>query len=207
MARKQKRYHYIYKTTNVINLKFYVGMHSTDDLNDGYIGSGKYLWNSIRKYGRENFNIEFLEFFDDRKSLVEREKNLVNEHLLKDALCMNLTTGGGDGWTYYNKKNNSWKNKERNKIHKNFLGKTHSVLTKKLMSDAKQGSQNPFLGKKHTKASKELMSSKAKLRIGNKNSQFGTCWVYNHLENKKIKKEDLASYLEKGYFSGRKNVL
>jgi len=43
MPRKQKKYHYIYKTTNILNYKFYIGMHSTDDLDDGYVGSGKRL--------------------------------------------------------------------------------------------------------------------------------------------------------------------
>ena len=59
MGRKQKKYHFIYKTTNLINDKFYIGMHSTDDLNDKYIGSGKRLWYSINKYGINNFKLTF----------------------------------------------------------------------------------------------------------------------------------------------------
>lgn len=51
MARKEKQYHFIYKTINIINNKYYIGMHSTDDLNDGYVGSGKRLWYSINKNG------------------------------------------------------------------------------------------------------------------------------------------------------------
>src|ERR1035441_3781374 len=97
MARKQKKWHYIYKTTNLVNSKFYIGMHSTDNLEDEYIGSGKYLWNSIRKHGRENFKIEFLEFFENRENLKAREKVLVNENLLKDPMCMNLVIGGEGG--------------------------------------------------------------------------------------------------------------
>ena len=72
-------------------------MHSTDDLNDGYIGSGKKLWYSIKKYGKENFKIEYLEFFKNRKLLIEAEKKIVNNELIKDPLCLNLKLGGTGG--------------------------------------------------------------------------------------------------------------
>ena len=74
MARKPHKYHYIYKTTCKVNGKFYIGMHSTSNLEDGYIGSGKRLWNSIRKHGKENHECEILEWLPDRSSLKEREK-------------------------------------------------------------------------------------------------------------------------------------
>ena len=64
-----KRYHFIYKTTNVITNKFYIGMHSTDDLDDGYLGSGNYLMNSINKHGMDNHHRQILEFHTDRKTL------------------------------------------------------------------------------------------------------------------------------------------
>ena len=52
--RKVKNIHYIYKTTCNITGRWYVGMHSTSNENDGYMGSGKRLRYSIRKYGKEN---------------------------------------------------------------------------------------------------------------------------------------------------------
>ena len=94
MPRKPKKYHYIYKTTNKLNNKFYIGMHSTDDLNDGYLGSGKYLQRAVKKYGRKNFKIEFLEFLNTREELIEKEEYVVNKDLLQNPLCMNLRTGG-----------------------------------------------------------------------------------------------------------------
>ena len=41
MSRKEHIYHYIYKTTNLINNKFYIGMYSTSNLDDGYLGRCK----------------------------------------------------------------------------------------------------------------------------------------------------------------------
>ena len=73
-------------------------MHSTNDLEDGYIGSGKILWRYIKKYGRENFAFEILEQHPNRDELKKREKELVNEETLKDNLCLNLKIGGEGGW-------------------------------------------------------------------------------------------------------------
>ncbi len=58
--------------------------------------------------------------------------------------------------------------------------------------------------KKHLEKTKQKMSEKAKQRIGDKNSSFGTCWITKENENKKIKKEDLEVYLQQGWIKGRK---
>ncbi len=80
----KKKYNFIYKTTNIINEKFYIGIHSTNDLEDGYLGSGLLLNRSIAKHGEENHKIERLEFFKTRKKAFEKEVEIVNEDLLKD---------------------------------------------------------------------------------------------------------------------------
>lgn len=92
--RPEKKYHILYKTTNLLNGKFYVGVHSTNNLEDGYLGSGTYLRRSIRKYGPQNFKREILEFFDSRRTLLEKERELVNSEFIKEATCMNLHIGG-----------------------------------------------------------------------------------------------------------------
>lgn len=96
---KKKTYHFIYKTTNLKNKKFYIGMHSTNDLNDGYIGSGTRLKKSVEIYGIKCFKFEILEFLPDRDSLKVRERELVNEETLDDDKCMNLKLGGDSGFS------------------------------------------------------------------------------------------------------------
>ena len=74
MPRKQYTLHYIYKTTNLLNGKYYIGMHSTFNINDGYLGSGKRLWYSINKYGKQNHKIEIIEFCDNRDELKKKRR-------------------------------------------------------------------------------------------------------------------------------------
>ena len=83
MLKNKIKYHFLYKTTNLINNKYYYGMHSTYKLDDGYLGSGKILRYSIRKYGKENFVIEIIEFYSSREELVEAEIKLITEAELK----------------------------------------------------------------------------------------------------------------------------
>lgn len=71
-------------------------MHSTDDLDDGYLGSGQVLWKSLRKHGKHNHSFEILEYHADRKSLSNREEQILTEEIRKHPLCMNLR-GGGTG--------------------------------------------------------------------------------------------------------------
>ena len=195
---KSKKYHFIYKTTNLKNGKFYVGMHSTNNLNDGYLGSGKRLKRSIKKYGKENFKIEYLEFFDSRELLVEREKQLVNEELLKDTNCMNLMNGGGGG--FISTENQRIRSIAGGNVHKfrlqydiEYKIKHIQIFSKIREKWINSGNHNfkTFLGKTHTEETKKKIgeaNSKKQKEIGN--SQFGTKWITNGTENKKIKKEE-----------------
>ena len=94
----RRKFHLLYKTTCLITGRYYIGVHSTNDLNDGYLGSGKRLRLSIKKHGKANHRFEILEDCSDqgRKFLIAREKFVVNHDLLKDPLCMNLREGGND---------------------------------------------------------------------------------------------------------------
>lgn len=91
---KCMKYHYFYKITNNINNHFYYGVHNTDDLDDGYMGSGKRLHLAYKKYGIENFTKEILKFFDSSNEAFEYESEIVNEELVKNDDCYNIQIGG-----------------------------------------------------------------------------------------------------------------
>ncbi len=92
-------YYTIYKTTNLINGKFYIGKHQTKDLNDGYLGSGKLLKRAINKYGLDNFHKEILYVCESEKQMNALEKILV---VPDPELNYNLCTGGHGGFGYIN---------------------------------------------------------------------------------------------------------
>jgi hypothetical protein len=83
---KNMKYHFIYKTSHK-NGKYYIGRHSTENLDDGYIGSGR--WPASIK-DRTNVSREILEFVDNVELLKQLEGKYLQEHYGKPG-CMNAT--------------------------------------------------------------------------------------------------------------------
>ena len=86
--------HYLYKTTNLVNGKEYIGVHSTNNMNDGYLGSGVALKHAFKKYGKENFAKVVLETFADRDALLRGESARVDRDSVNRCDTYNMTTGG-----------------------------------------------------------------------------------------------------------------
>ena len=213
---RQHKYHYIYKTTCNVTNRFYIGMHSTSNLNDGYIGSGRRLWLSINKHGKENHSTEILEWLPNRSSLKLREKELVNESLLSDPMCMNLQLGGGGGLsgeehrTKWIKAGSAAGNAKLAELWKDpEYAKTRALKIKDVMSrpevkDKALTGFNNYRGTPHTVETKERLSEIMKLKQnGISNSQFGTMWITNGILSKKIRKTDIVP---EGWRLGRKIV-
>lgn len=85
----------IYKTTNTLNGKYYIGAHN--GTKRSYKGSGVALQRAMKEHGRENFVREVLERFDTEEEMYAREAELVNEALVKDRNSYNIATGGKGG--------------------------------------------------------------------------------------------------------------
>jgi len=89
-----KKYHYVYQTKNLVNGKTYIGVHSTNNLNDEYIGSGSALRKAIKKYGKENFSCVIMAHFDTMAEAYEEERYLVNKDWISKEENYNISIGG-----------------------------------------------------------------------------------------------------------------
>lgn len=87
-------FHIVYLITNLINNKKYIGVHSTNNLDDGYMGSGKLIIKAIKKYGIENFKREILYQFDTAQEAYDKERELVTEKIINNNEYYNLREGG-----------------------------------------------------------------------------------------------------------------
>lgn len=96
-------YYFVYKTTNTINGKFYIGKHRCKDLSkDSYLGSGRTLRQAIKKYGKANFKREILCFFESEEEALDYELQVVTEDLIVDEKCYNETIGGRGSFHHIN---------------------------------------------------------------------------------------------------------
>ena len=78
------KYYYVYQTTNTINGKIYVGVHATNNLQNGYLGSGVNLHKSIRKHGKENFTKVILKMCHSYDEALMEERRIVTPEFMND---------------------------------------------------------------------------------------------------------------------------
>lgn len=147
----------IYKTTNKINGKFYVGKDEKN--NPDYYGSGLILNRAIDKYGKDNFIKEILEVCSNNKELSEREIYWIDK-LNATTEGYNIALGGAGGDTYsMNPDLDNIKEKFRGE-NNHFYGKRHTEDSKKKIADSKKGKPSWNSGKKniYSEETKEKMS-------------------------------------------------
>lgn len=204
--------HYIYKTTNTINGKYYYGKRSCKGsaIDDPYMGSGKLLKTSIKKYGIENFTKEILAYCDSSEDAYELEELVVTQKEVNDPMCYNIVVGGvigminmvGEKNGMYNKKHTQ---ESRKKMSESSKGKTHTEITKKKLSDIRKGIPKSEehkrkiscskLGTKYENCNREYV--KGKFRIHDYNGKLYTIKELANISN--IKPDTIYYRIKNGW--------
>ena len=198
--------YYLYEIKNLLNGKIYLGVHSTNDMNDGYMGSGSALRKDVGKFGLEQFSKTILETFTNSEEMYLREEKIVNIDFLKRDDVYNIRIGGKGGFDHINSNEESIKKRIDNRTSESFMkmseggrkGGNNVSAEKRLQSSIAGGKSffakygNPFAKIQHTPEFKQRHKEALRAiehQVGSKNSQFGTMWITTGLENKKIKKD------------------
>src|SRR5690606_11650656 len=161
-------YHIVYRTRDPITGEYYIGKHSTTDLDDGYQGSGR--WVEKCKADGRSLTTVTLAVFQTEDEALEFEREVVDDIRLSDPLCRNLTRGGRGSFAHLSggpqtaeKRKKIGKSvreylmkvspEERRARRGHFKGKPRPEHAKLMREN------NPFKGKKHTEETKRLIGN------------------------------------------------
>jgi group I intron endonuclease len=155
----------IYKTTNLVNGKIYIGKDKNN--NPTYLGSGKILKLAIKKYGKENFTKETLEECLTEEVWLLREKYWI-KHFDSISTGYNIAEGGQGGDTISNNPNrdvivnnhSKWM-VENNPTRGRKKSGDEIEKWKKSFGDKSKGVNNPNYGKHHSEETKSKIREKA----------------------------------------------
>ena len=145
----------IYKTTNLINGKFYIGK---DERNKpDYLGSGINVQSAIKKYGEENFIKETVEVCSTREELIEREKYWIKETKSQE-IGYYIADGGWGGNTY--------DEETRERISQEFKGREvdPKTIEKTKKTREKRKQENPDVYKM-SEEQKQILSKTHKGKV------------------------------------------
>lgn len=178
----------IYKITNKINNKIYIGKHQTHDLNDSYAGSGKLLRRAQRKHGIENFSKKILHVFDTEEEMNFKEAELVTAEFCLREDTYNMCVGGMGGFGYINSNglnlygNNGYTDNVKDDLNRGrdtqkYLSENDPEWKQRKIlkiSQALKGRVGTFKDKEHTEETKRKIGAKNSIaQSGSRNSQYG----------------------------------
>lgn len=167
----------LYKVTNLVNNKVYIGKTCLPKLNYRKVkhehsvlcGSNVYFHNALRKYGFDNFKWEVLGHYDSNEDLINAEIGYIVycQKYLK-LLLYNLTIGG-EGF-------NGYKHTDKTKelFRQQHLGKKFSQSHKDKISKSNIGKHDYWVGKLRSKLTKQKMSESQK-KAWQKRKESGIC--------------------------------
>lgn len=176
--------HYVYKITNKINNKIYVGVRSCveDPKNDAYMGSGVAIMRAHKKYGMDNFSKEIIQIFDSREEANEAEASIVTMEFCLREDTYNLKEGGLNG--FYTEEVKQKMSENRMGIVSWNKGVNHTQETRDKISNTRleRKIESPFKGRKHTPESIAKLKNKTvsedvknKMSESCRNQELYTC--------------------------------
>lgn len=183
-------HYYLYKITNLINNKIYIGVHKTDCLDDGYMGSGKKLMRAIKKYGISNFRKDILEYFDSEESMYDKEISIVDQVFLLREDVYNMKLGGPANFYYVNKAGLNHK-VNQHLIHGSRI-KTDSEYREQFSIKMKEVQARPEVKEKQRRFALEAGINR------------GRFWISNDVEQKSIMIDEESFGSMIGWYKGLK---
>lgn len=175
-------YYLVYKTTNTINGRYYIGAHATENLNDEYLGSGVALSKAIEKYGKQFFERKILHICETKEEMYLIEEKLVNHN---DPLSYNLRRGGKGGWDHVDSRGD-----------KNPM-KRPEVVEKVVSTSRNNGSYYTEKRIQHQKLMSQRASEKFKGKSRPEHSSFMKEWSKKYWkENREEIRNSLSSFFK-----------
>lgn len=159
-----KKYNYVYKITNLVNGKIYIGKHSTDNLDDNYMGSGVVLHQAYQKYGLEHFKKEVIQFYNGGDELNQGEIFWIARFNSTDPNIGYNRTFGGDGGGLLEETKRKISETLKGRVAWN-KGKHHSEEQKQKISQANKGR---VFSEEHKQKISESMKGKEPWNKGKK---------------------------------------
>ncbi|MGL4989629.1 MAG: NUMOD3 domain-containing DNA-binding protein [Sarcina sp.] len=152
--------HYIYLITNNVNNKMYIGKRSCKCKiqDDNYMGSGKHLYYSKKKYGIENFSKIIIEVCNSEEQAFEREQYWITKYKARENNRFYNLTNGGEGISGLEHTKET-----RKKISE--AKQNISEETRKKLSESNKGENHPMYGKTLSEEHKKKISEAKKGKI------------------------------------------
>jgi hypothetical protein len=211
---------FVYCTTCLSTGQYYIGAHQTDEINDGYLGSGRWIKKAVLELGESAFSKEVIAVYNTVEEAFAREELLVRCHR-RNKLCMNIRKNGKGGAGGFSTmvdhkrklsqvkggRNRALKYRAKEAIDPTWAAKMFAIRSANGRSTVVNGSLAKYrelariasTGRKHTLEERLKLSAS---HTGVQNSQYGTFWITNGTVEKKM---GFDGDLERGWFRGRIN--
>lgn len=215
-----KKYHYLYELRLKSDPRYYYrGKHSTNNLEDGYLGSGSQVKLLRKQYGEDCFTKVITKFCNSLQEVLTEEEQYVGDLWKSDPFCLNLTPGGAFQGKF-DMTGAIVSEQTREKERQNRLGKKNSEETRKKLSEKLKGKKR---SKEHIAAivaahkgvprkdsTKQKLSEALSGRPKSKEHvekiracKVGRIWIHKDSKSKQIFPIELSVWENLGWSKGR----